>query len=113
MVRNYGVMSNCSMAILSALSIFRSMGADGGVAMRLGACKWRLMHNVGEPQWFRVRPGPGDTRVVEFFSPVPMWARRRWDAVGETSAKLGMFIRYRMTETDWRRNFGSFAMCCG
>jgi hypothetical protein len=26
---------------------------------------------------------------MEFFSPVPMWARRRWDAVGEPTPASG------------------------
>lgn len=65
---------------------------------------WRLQMAIdaqrGEPQWFRVRLGPGDTRVVEFFSPVPMWARRRWDAVGEPVPCSGCLFAYRMTETE-------------
>jgi len=65
---------------------------------------WRLQMAIdaqrGEPQWFRVRPGPGDMRVVEFFSPVPMWARRRWDAVGEPVPSSGCLFAYRMTETE-------------
>ena len=65
---------------------------------------WRLQMAIdaqrGEPQRFRVRPGPGDTRVVEFFSPVPMWAQRRWHAVGELLPRSGCLFAYRMTETE-------------
>ncbi|MGB3975495.1 MAG: hypothetical protein WBM02_10275 [bacterium] len=65
---------------------------------------WRLQMAIdaqrGEPQRFRVRPGPADTRVVEFFSPVPMWAQRRWDAVGEPVTSSRCLFAYRMTETE-------------
>src|SRR5262245_48253942 len=46
---------------------------------------WRLQMAIdtvrGDPQRFRLRPGPTGTFVLELFSPVPMWARRRWDAI--------------------------------
>lgn len=65
---------------------------------------WRLQMAIdaqrGEPQRFRVRPGPGDTGVVEFFSPVPMWARRRWDAIGEPVPSSGCLFAYRLAETE-------------
>ena len=49
---------------------------------------WRLQMAIdaqrGEAQRFRVRPGPEGTQVIQFFSPVPMWATaqvgRRWPA---------------------------------
>jgi hypothetical protein len=53
-----------------------------------------------EPQRFRVRPGPGGTRVMEFFSPGPMWARRRWDAVGEPVPSSGSLFAYRLAEAE-------------
>lgn len=65
---------------------------------------WRLQMAIdaqrGEPQRFRVRPGPGDKRVMEFFSPVPMWARRRWDAVGEPVPGSGCLFAYRLAEAE-------------
>lgn len=54
----------------------------------------------GEPQRFRVHQGPGCTRVMEFFSPVPMWARRRWDAVGEPVSSSGCLFAYRLAEAE-------------
>ena len=54
----------------------------------------------GEPQRFRLRPGPEDTWVLEFFSPVPMWARRRWDAVGELVSASGCLFAYRLAEAE-------------
>lgn len=65
---------------------------------------WRLQMAIdaqrGEPQRFRIRPGPGRTRVMEFFSPVPMWARRRWDAVGEPVPGSGCLFAYRLEEAE-------------
>ena len=54
----------------------------------------------GEPQRFRIRAGPESTRVLEFFSPVPMWARRRWDAVGEPVSASGCLFAYRLAEAE-------------
>lgn len=54
----------------------------------------------GQPQQFRTRYGHNGTRVVEFFSPVPMWARRRWDAIGEPVASSGCLFAYRIPETE-------------
>lgn len=65
---------------------------------------WRLQiaidANQGEPQRFRVRPGPENTSIMEFFSPVPMWAQRRWDAVGEPVPSSGCLFAYRFAETE-------------
>lgn len=65
---------------------------------------WHLQMAIdmkqGTPQRFRVRPGPRDTKVVEFFSPVPMWARRRWDAVGEPVTSSGCLFAYRLAEAE-------------
>ena len=54
----------------------------------------------GEPQRFRIRAGPEDALVLEFFSPVPMWARRRWDAVGEPVSASGCLFAYRLAEAE-------------
>jgi hypothetical protein len=54
----------------------------------------------GEPQRFRVRKTPGNTMVLELFSPVPAWARRRWDAVGEPVPNSGCLFAYRFAETE-------------
>ena len=65
---------------------------------------WHLQMAIdaqrGEPQRFRIRAGPEGTRVLEFFSPVPMWARRRWDAVGEPVSASGCLFAYRPAETE-------------
>jgi hypothetical protein len=65
---------------------------------------WRLQMAIdaarGEPQKFRVRPGPGTTRMIEFFSPVPMWAKRRWDAVGEPVPSSGCLFAYKLPQVE-------------
>lgn len=65
---------------------------------------WHLQMAIdaqrGEPQRFRIRPGPNGTQVMEFFSPVPMWARRRWDALGEPVSASGCLFAYRLAEAE-------------
>jgi hypothetical protein len=53
-----------------------------------------------EPQRFKIRPGPEGTVVLEFFSPLPMWARRRWDAVGEPVLGSGCLFAYQLTAAE-------------
>jgi hypothetical protein len=54
----------------------------------------------GEPQRFRLRPGPAGTRVLELLAPAPMWARRRWDAVGEPVPSTGSLFAYRFPDNE-------------
>jgi hypothetical protein len=65
---------------------------------------WRLQMAIdavrGEPQRFRVSEGPREMRVLELFSPVPLWARRRWDAVGEPIPRSGCLFAYRFRENE-------------
>lgn len=65
---------------------------------------WRLQMAIdasrGEPQRFRVRPGPDGTRFMEFYSPIPMWARRRWDAIAEPVPSAGCLFAYRLAEAE-------------
>ncbi len=65
---------------------------------------WHLQMAIdakrGEPQRFRVRPGPKGSRLVEFFSPVPMWARRRWDTAGEPVMTSGSLFGYRLNDAE-------------
>lgn len=48
----------------------------------------------GTPQVFRLRAEPSAPHIVEFFSPAPMWARRRWDAMGSPTTALGCLFAY-------------------
>ena len=67
---------------------------------------WRLQMAIdsyrGEPQRFTVKPGPEGTHILEFFSPVPMWAKRRWDAVAEPVLASGCLFAYRISEDELR-----------
>lgn len=71
---------------------------------------WHLQMAIdaqrGAPQRFRVSPS-GDEVVLELFSPVPAWARRRWDAIGEPVPSAGSLFAYRLakTEIDEERRF--------
>lgn len=66
---------------------------------------WHLQMAIdaqrGEPQRFRLRAGSDGTRVMEFFSPVPMWSRRRWDAVGEPVSASGCLFAYRVAQAEF------------
>lgn len=67
---------------------------------------WRLQAAIdaqrGAPQCFNVRQGPtgSRTKVIDFFSPVPMWARRRWNAVGESVLSSGCLFSYSFPESE-------------
>jgi len=65
---------------------------------------WRIQAAIdarrAEPQRFRVRRGPEGWVVLDLFSPVPMWARRRWDAVGEPVPSTGCLFSYRFRPTE-------------
>ncbi len=65
---------------------------------------WRLQLAIdacqGEPQRFRSRSLPRQSVVLEVFSPLPMWARRRWDAVGDPVPCSGCLFAYRLLESE-------------
>lgn len=71
---------------------------------------WHLQMAIdaqrGAAQRFRVTPN-GDALVLEFFSPTPAWARRRWDAIGEPIPSAGSLFAYRIpkAEIDEERRF--------
>lgn len=53
------------------------------------------------PQRFRLRSIAGqDFVVVELFSPLPMWVRRRWDAIGEPVSSAGCLFAYRIRRAE-------------
>ena len=62
---------------------------------------WRLQAAIdavrGKPQRFRLRQGPEGTREFDFFSPVPIWARRRWNCFGEPVQSTGCLYSYRFS----------------
>ena len=64
---------------------------------------WHLQMAIdarrSDPQRFRVMPS-GDALVLQFFSPVPAWARRRWDAIGEPVPSAGSLFAYRIPKAE-------------
>lgn len=48
------------------------------------------------PQRFYLRPRPpGDSVIVDFFSPLPRWARRKFDSLGEEVGRSRSLMAYR------------------
>jgi hypothetical protein len=54
----------------------------------------------GHPQQFQVSPGPNSTHIVKFFSPVPMWANRRWDSIGQRAIPDRCLFSYRFPDRE-------------
>ena len=65
---------------------------------------WRLQMAIdaqrGGPQRFRLLPDAEGNIVMQLFSPVPAWAQRRWDAVGEPTTNQGCLFAYRLAESE-------------
>lgn len=53
-----------------------------------------------EPQRFRVRRCERDAVLLEIFSPVPSWAQRRWDALGEPVPGAKYLFAYRIPNSE-------------
>ena len=76
-----------------------------GATSRWRGCDeaWRLQMALDAlrrgPQRYAIRR-QGSSSVVQFFSPVPMWARRRWDAIGEPVSSSGCLFAYRISEAE-------------
>lgn len=64
---------------------------------------WHLQMAIdalrGVPQCFQVTQS-GDDVILKFFSPVPAWARRRWDAIGEPVPSAGSLFAYRLSKAE-------------
>lgn len=64
---------------------------------------WHLQMAIdaqrGSPQRFRLAPS-GDAVILEFFSPAPAWARRRWDAIGEPVLSAGSLFAYQIPKAE-------------
>lgn len=65
---------------------------------------WRLQAAIdferGSPQIFKIHPGPSENIIFRFYSPVPMWARKRWDAVGESIEPSGSLFSYKFAKSE-------------
>jgi hypothetical protein len=64
---------------------------------------WRLLAALdatrGVPQRYSIEHD-GDGAIVRFFSPLPQWVQRRWDAVGERAQVPHCLFAYRFAKTD-------------
>lgn len=66
---------------------------------------WHLQMAIdsdrGNPQQIEVEfEDTPTTAVIKFFSPVPMWARRRWEALGEPLDSKGCLFAYRFNRSE-------------
>jgi hypothetical protein len=65
---------------------------------------WRLQAAIdacnASPQQYRVRSGPAQGKLVlDLFSPVPLWAQRRWDLTGHSTPPSGSLLSYVLPAT--------------
>ena len=61
---------------------------------------WHLQmaidQQAGRPQRFHRRPvAPAGSVIIDLFSPVPLWARRLWDVLGEEVPRSRSLFAYR------------------
>ena len=66
---------------------------------------WRLQAAIDwccdHPQTFRVRDSINNDDVgIDFFSPVPLWVRRRLDAIGKPTPSLKCLFSYIVSQSD-------------
>jgi hypothetical protein len=65
---------------------------------------WRVQAAIdahrGIPQYFRTRETTKDDQILDFFSPVPSWARRRWDAIGDPVSPFRSLFAYRIPQSE-------------
>ena len=65
---------------------------------------WRLQMAIdairGSSQLFRIDSNPAKSYVMKFYSPIPMWARRRLDSVGHPISIPGCLFAYWLAEAE-------------
>lgn len=61
--------------------------------MAIDACR-------GRPQLFDIRQQPESRLDLLLYSPIPMWAQRKWDAVGERIDAKGCLIAFRFHDSE-------------
>lgn len=65
---------------------------------------WRLQMAIdasrGSAQVFSILPGSGNSYVMQFFSPLPRWARRRLDSIGHLVSIPGCLFAYGLAEAE-------------
>jgi hypothetical protein len=59
---------------------------------------WRIQMAIdalrGSPQRIGVRRGSRTDSILDFYSPVPMWAQRRWDSIGSPALNSDSLFSY-------------------
>ena len=67
---------------------------------------WRLqaaIDSVNEtPQQVRIRPGPEGSTIMDFFSPIPRWAERRWISIGDPASPNKCLLSHRFSDTEFQ-----------
>lgn len=65
-----------------------------------------------DPQQFGLRGAEGDALDLMLYSPIPMWAQRRWDAVGHRVELPGCLFAYRfpVRESEEETRFAASSM---
>lgn len=65
---------------------------------------WRLQMAIDavrqNPQRFSIRHSRPGMQNLELFSPIPMWAQRRWDAVGQRTKPPGCLLAFEFPEAE-------------
>jgi len=65
---------------------------------------WRLQAALdflnGSPQLYSTRECQQDHCFLEFFSPIPMWAGRRLDSIGEPISLSGSLFSYKLSKPE-------------
>jgi hypothetical protein len=65
---------------------------------------WRLQMAIDaqrhHPQKFRIRPGSRGHARLDLFSPIPQWAQRRWDAIGNRVDAAGCLFTYEFSDSE-------------
>ena len=78
---------------------------------------WHLQAAIdaarGTPQTFRVRSGANGATLIDLFSPVPMWARRRWDAMGTPVEKWNSLFAYSFAAVEVVQEVAFMKTCFG
>lgn len=89
----------------AATSRWRGCDEAWHLQMAIDACR-------GEPQRFGIRPQSGGKQDLLVYSPIPMWAQRRWDALGERIVPKDclMAFRFHDSEIEEERRFALSAM---
>ena len=69
-------------------------GCDGAWHLQMA-----IDHNCGIPQKYKIRSSQ-DGELIDFYSPIPLWAERRLIAIGTPSKPSGCLFSYLISKAD-------------